>query len=61
MFGQLPHAKIVGADGAVVDVSQSNAIVRVLSRRGGLEGKTDADFAMSGTFRGVDLASVSHS
>ncbi len=28
-------------------VSQSGAIVRVLARRGGLEGKTDADFALS--------------
>ena len=42
-FGQLPHAEIAG----VGPVSQSGAIVRVLARKAGLEGKTDADFALS--------------
>jgi glutathione S-transferase len=42
-FGQLPHLRFT--DGP--SVSQSGAIVRALSRRGGLEGKTEADFVLS--------------
>ena len=38
----MPHAVIDG-----VPVSQSLAIVRVLARKAGIEGKTDADFAKS--------------
>lgn len=41
-FGQLPFVEI-----GTTKVSQSLAIVRVLSRMGGLAGATDADFALS--------------
>jgi glutathione S-transferase len=43
LFGQLPMLELPGG----AKVCQSGAIVRVLARRGGLEGKTDADFALS--------------
>ena len=43
LFGQLPHLE--SSDG--LQVSQSGAIVRVLARRGGLSGATEADFALS--------------
>ena len=42
LFGQLPHLRIDG-----LEISQSMAIARVLSRRAKLEGATEADFAMS--------------
>ena len=43
LFGQLPHLE--SSDG--LQVSQSAAIVRVLARRGGLAGATEADFVVS--------------
>jgi glutathione S-transferase len=43
LFGQLPHLET--SDG--LQVSQSAAIVRVLARRGGLSGATEADFVAS--------------
>ena len=42
MFGQLPHLRVDG-----LEISQSMAIARVLSRRAKLEGASEADFAMS--------------
>lgn len=42
LFGQMPHLRIDG-----LEISQSMAIVRVLSRRAKLEGATEADVAMS--------------
>eukprot|EP01096_Ripella_sp_DP13-Kostka_P006076 TRINITY_DN2146_c0_g1_i1.p1 TRINITY_DN2146_c0_g1~~TRINITY_DN2146_c0_g1_i1.p1 ORF type:complete len:214 (-),score=110.54 TRINITY_DN2146_c0_g1_i1:86-682(-) len=41
-FGQLPH--LVDGD---LKISQSNAIARYLSRKFGLQGDSDADFAIS--------------
>ena len=43
VFGQLPHLE--GPEG--LQVSQSAAIVRVLARKAGLEGKSEADYAVS--------------
>ena len=43
LFGQLPMLELPGG----AKVCQSAAIVRVLARRGGLEGKSDADYALS--------------
>lgn len=45
-FGQLPVMDIV-VDGATVRVAQSFAIMRVLARRGGIAGNSEADFARS--------------
>ncbi len=42
LFGQLPHMRVDG-----LEISQSMAIARVLSRRAKLEGASEADFSMS--------------